>query len=285
MINDSNYSGAFIASFSSKYFLAMMGQSILPLLNQRTEYSKAIRIMNDSEKDLNGCIESLRKANNKLISEKAPLLQKLWRTSFILSRSVLYANSGDNVSALNSLIDAIKMNPYYPYSTYQDYKAAYRQEYTNKLEKDGDYNDSSNVDNNTEAGTPVQSLNSFVLAFNKDSALMKQTEMLLRQLTEENRDSVLFWYVRAEITKFLPKGKSKLNSLYLDRIPEAISYYKTVLKLDPSFEIIKTKIFILYVMELASGKLSSKQEETVRHELELYKSAENNLAREVPPSQ
>ena len=68
-----------------------------------------------------------------------------------------------------------------------------------------------------------------------------------------------FWIIWGDIVKGLPKGRERINDIYVDRLPEAISAYAKAMELDPNLPLIPMKLGTLMLFDALRSKDPDRQ--------------------------
>lgn len=190
-------------------------------------------------------------------------------SKYILASMNIIAN--DYNSAVKNLIACMQLLPYYPYDNYEeflkDYEAYYHVKQINSLDYlkskpelsdifnnvDGNRTFQKNIytnklsSNYLEIVPPFFKIKDILIKSNLNDEIYILIENKFKELL--HRDNIFKFYF-ADIVKFLPKGKEKLNDIYFSRVDESKTLLEDFIKLDNNFDnIVYQKLIAVYMFK------------------------------------
>ena len=267
VLNEGNLPIMNIVGISSKLYLLLMGQSLLQFLYLDKQYQSIHYILDDSEK----LISKLTTELHTLSTEKSKYLFKylnFWCGYIERYRAVTLIAQKQYGGAILHIFKSFQLNPYFPYSNYsnlkQDYSKRYGVDIIPGLNDIGEmlYNkfDSSvniNVSNQLKSQIEYDDIE-FLYELLKDIILEAKSEELNKIIISELKmldKTIPFNFLSyAEVIKFIKKGDSIFQQIYIERIDESISMLRNAIELDHDFPLIYTKIGVLLLIKGAHYK-------------------------------
>ncbi len=183
--------------------------------------------------------------------------------------------NNDYNSAVKNIIACMQLSPYYPYDNYEeflkDYEAYYHVLQRNSYEylksnpyfldifnEDGKESFQKNRYTDILSGNYLEIPPPFFMI--KDILVTEdlnyETYILIENKFNEllNLENIFKFYF-ADIVKFLPKGKEKLNDIYFDRVDESKMLLEDFMKFDNNFNnVIYQKLIALYMFKASYEK-------------------------------
>ncbi|MDN5128687.1 hypothetical protein PJV90_10145, partial [Aliarcobacter butzleri] len=190
-------------------------------------------------------------------------------SKYILASMNMTNNDYD--SAVKNLIACMQLLPYYPYDNYEEFLKDYEAYYHVKQIDSLDYLKSkpelsdifNNVDGNRtfqkniytnklssnylEIVPPFFKMKDILIKSNLNDEIYILIENKFKELL--HRDNIFKFYF-ADIVKFLPKGKEKLNDIYFSRLDESKTLLEDFIKLDSNFDnVVYQKLIAIYMIK------------------------------------
>ncbi|MDN5072349.1 hypothetical protein PJV94_07875 [Aliarcobacter butzleri] len=247
------------------------------LLNKIYDFKTAYDKYNISVNSIYSILHKYKRlvSDNNIISKINFLLNIEQSNSKYILASMNMSNNDYN-SAIKNLIACMQLSPYYPYDNYEeflkDFEAYYHVIQINSydyLKSAQEFSDIFlNVDENHifQKNIYTTKLSSNYLEIVPPFFIIK--DILVRtDLNDEiyilienkfnellHRNSIFKFYF-ADIVKFLPKGKEKLNDIYFDRLDESKMLLEDFMKLDNNFDnVIFQKLIAIYMFKQSYEK-------------------------------
>jgi hypothetical protein len=269
--NDSQVNIATVAEASVMFYALISGQLLLDALLEEKQYSLIHTIITDSKVLLNKTFTDINFSETTQTVKRISRMRNFWTSSFDRFQAITLLEQKEYYGALKSILNAIKISPYYPFDSYEEYKLHTTQEYIISISHI--IHDNNDFFKGLDIGTSIDKLE-----------LQRQIETIARGLEvrnfktnieiavdiimvaqntevflflEQNFDKfigkdindALFGLYKYELFKFIPKGEAKVNELYVERIPECKEYLLASIASDPGFLIIYLKLGMLYFFE------------------------------------
>ena len=190
-------------------------------------------------------------------------------SKYILASMNMINNDYD--SAVKNLIACMQLLPYYPYDNYEeflkDYEAYYHVKQIDSLDYlkskpelsdilnnvDGNHTFQKNIytnklsSNYLEIVPPFFKMKDILIKSNLNDEIYILIENKFKELL--HRDNIFKFYF-ADIVKFLPKGKEKLNNIYFSRVDESKTLLEDFIKLDSNFDnVVYQKLIAIYMFK------------------------------------
>lgn len=260
-------------------YMFICGQSFLDLTLDFKEYDDTLNILYDLDEQLNTIKSDLKLY--KIDDEEVENFFRHWKGMIARYYSIAYLEKKDNIKAVDFIVDSNKLNPYFPYSTYE--KA--RQHYINKyllelipqiesskqsLEMEIDERETSNKIANLLNKIEYQSTtNNYqilieIINRNKDeNEVLCYIEKSLEDNLQNNQDVLSLIFI-AEAYKYLPLGDEMENKIYVNRIPKVVEILEKAISLDSEFELLYLRIGSLKFMH-SMHKSESEMEKVAEH--------------------
>lgn len=222
--------------------------------------SKSLKYsLDDNWKILNNVKEDMR--THRVLSAKTTSFVNTFEVSYYRYYAILMFMQKNNEEGIKKIFDCIKINAYFPYDNYNDFKRHFATRYYLEilpLFLVDEENKESNfyVEVVSTYNILLSRIEDNVILFNidiikgfldiKDSseAHIKLIEIKLDEL-EDNVANLLF---KSEVLKFLPRGTEQIMNIYVDRIEECIIALQRIIEVDPSFPLIHQKIGFLKML-------------------------------------
>lgn len=201
---------------------------------------------------------------NNISSVKTVEFINFLETSYHRYYAMLMFMQKNNKVGIKKIFDCLKINAYFPYDNYEDFKRHFATRYYLEilpLLLDEENKDSTLfVDVMLTYDILSSRLEDNIILFNIDvfrefvevedlnDADIELIELKLNEL-DNNVANLLF---KSEVLKFLPKGNEKFYKIYVDRIEDCIIALEKIIQIDPSFPLIHQKIGVLKLFQSLS---------------------------------
>lgn len=280
----------------TKVYASLLGHSILDILIGYKEFGRCQRILDDCQEIFQSSVGKIddilghrTKERNEFIAFFFGELERY--------RAIIFLNQGEFRAAIRHLFKSIKINPYFPYVDYNGYKQAYIKIYIAQvnLRASGILEDVASPKPNqnetiSNISQSVDLLNSIgyidlptfeetfreIISRAASSEINKEIE---NRLETEFCNPPICHIIRAEVYKFLPKGKKMINQIYTDRISKIISELNRVMQLDEDFPLIHTRIGILKILASLNELNKARKEILISEGVQSYRKGEEIFSR------
>lgn len=253
---------------ASLFFACCISQGVLDALISFEKLNDGLFIIDECTSIFKKVERNFKASITEAHFERIKPLFDLMESNLERYRAIFFLNKGNYEFAVQYLFKSVRINPYFPYNNYEDFRLAYGKRYVVAVsEQSGEYIDEGKKEEHKEKVLKknmelIQSMDYSMTPFFDD--ILK--EIIMRASSEELSNQILDLMsngfckepinhlIRGEILKVIPlEGSEKINELYIARIPESIAEFEKVLEYDSSFVIMHSKIGALklnYLMSL-----------------------------------
>jgi tetratricopeptide (TPR) repeat protein len=172
--------------------------------------------------------------------------------------------------AIRYIFKAISLNPFFPYNNLIEYRQAFNKKFSasisqrvselniedHKMTKElkEKYMALAEELSNRQEYARTPSFEEIIMEIRKraNSTLIDQEIEL--KLSENFCDGIVCPMIRGELLRYFPKGTDMHEAIYIERIPEVLDEFEKILKLDPNFILMHTRIGTLMMVEAAYKK-------------------------------
>lgn len=236
--------------------------------------SKSLKYsLDDNWKILNNVKEDMK--THKVLSVKTTSFVNTLEVSYYRYYAMLMFMQKNIEEGIKKIFDCIKLNAYFPYDNYNDFKRHFATRYyieilpllLNEENQDSNFY----VEVMSTHDILLSRLEDNVILFNidifKDFLEIKDLNEahieLIEIKLEELDDNVANLLFKSEVLKFLPQGTEQIMNIYVDRIEACITALQRIIEIDPSFPLIHQKIgFLKLLYSLSKDDESLVQEAT-----------------------
>jgi tetratricopeptide (TPR) repeat protein len=235
-----------------------MGQSLLQFLYLDKQYQSIHYILDDSEKLISNITAEL----HTLSTEKSKYLFNyldFWSGYIERYRAVTLIAQKQYSGAIQHIFKSFQLNPYFPYSNYPSLKQDYTKKYgidiipgLNDVGEilDNKFDSSSNLNVSNQLKSQIEYDDiEFLYELVKDIISEAKSEdlnrIIISELQKLDKTNPFNFLSYAEVIKFIKKGDSMFQQIYIERIDESVSMLRSAIELDRDFPLIYTKIGVL----------------------------------------
>ncbi|MDN3585667.1 hypothetical protein QWY86_03245 [Pedobacter aquatilis] len=253
----------------SKVFSAQMGQCVLDMATREEDYLMCHRIIDDCQDIFERAFEKIKLLLGSQYTEALKLAEKDMLANMERYRATTYINQREFQAGIRHLFKAIKLNPYFPYSRYEEFREAYNRKYVSAVAQHTEIFQDAMVESEesqvleglekfVHPGHDSNDLNAFpftpffeelLTRVIQDAASNEINQTILEHLNGDFAPAALSLILKGELHKFMEKGTEKHNAIYLERIPEVIAFWESALVLDPDFILLHGRIGTMMMIQ------------------------------------
>lgn len=258
VLDSSNISQNVKFNLTLKINFMTLSQSFNDLFIDVNDISSLKHSLEDNFKLISTVKNDIEK--NNISSIKAVEFVNFLETSYYRYYAILMFKQKNYEIGIKKIFDCIKLNAYFPYDNYNDFKRHFATRYyveilpllLNEENQDSDFY----VEVMSTHDILLSRLEDNVILFNidifKDFIEIKDLSEVHIELIEikleELDDNVANLLFKSEVLKFLPQGTERIMNIYVDRIEACIIALQRIIEIDPSFPLIHQKIGFLKLM-------------------------------------
>lgn len=251
----------------SKYYIMVTSQSIIDRSIKSNNYKLINSIFNRNE-DIYGDINNILSGLFPILPPIIDKTQMFWKANTEMSRARVLILTADYYSATRHLLNLLTIWPYYPYENYEDYKINTSKKFIVEFcrspsdqyglfseLKEEDHIDYDYIAKETEktikyyeVRTPDEKVEE-ILFKHPTSDVVSLIENYFINALNKNIDNPIYWLYKANIWRFLPKGKEKFNDIFVQQIEECLEAMQRVIEIDPNFQAIYLRLSIWNIMK------------------------------------
>ena len=252
----------------TKIFSAQMGQSVIDLATENGDFARCHRIIDDCMEIFQQSFSRIQHLLESAYSESLKVVEKDMLANLERYRAISYFNQREFVGGLRHLFKAIKLNPYFPYNRYEDFREAYNRKYVSAvaeqskkiqeaIEESDDKEGLVGKEKFVHPGHDVDRISEFpftqfyeelLTQVIQDADSQDVNDTILKHLSEAVVPEAFSLSFKGELYKYLPKGSKKYNLIYVDQIPEIIDFFEAALILDPDYVLLHGRIGTLMMI-------------------------------------
>jgi hypothetical protein len=248
---------------------------------------------NDGLKIVNECISIFNSSCNRVIvnfpeAGKTKFISYRMRFESNLERykAVFLLNLAKYDLAIPPAFKAIKLDPYFPYKNYEEFKHAFSKRYIIEISSSAiNFMEPEDQEKNKDRiGRETKNLMKTIEYSDSPFHYELIREIILRAdapstnsiidrfLLENFCDIPMQNIIRGEVLKVMPKGSDKNDILFIERIPECVAEFQKVLDNDAEFVIMFSKIGALeFTRALNTEMAEPEQMELIERSVGLIK--------------
>jgi hypothetical protein len=248
-----------IAVINLKLYVLVFGQTYLDSFLVTKDYNTVKDILDDTEKLLLEIKEQIEQNVNSEIKEFTEF-NTFWKSNILRYRAILLIEQDELRGAISYTINAIKLNPYYPYSNYETFKINFTKRYGVELSysieskfKEMEVEGETDFDairariTNTIVARDSEFNTKLLLEVIRKDTKQQHLKFLEEELKTLDSTNIAVLLLKSDVLKILPDETEKVQEVYLGRIEEIVSTLYEILALDGSFALVKTKVGSLHM--------------------------------------
>lgn len=239
----------------TKIYLLVFGQIFIDFMLMAQKFKEVHYLLDDSIKLISE-IKSDLTVVGKRNQQQAEKFLNFWLAYLERYRSIVFIEQKEYKAAVDHIFRSIKLNPYYPYESYDELKEDYVKKYGIGLSTSliSTNEELDNAKDNEQIASTAEELSGQVkyrdATFNDEiiKEIMRRNDTdLIIQLIEDRLNKLddndpFQLLMKAEVIKYLRKGEAKINEMWVDRVDESIQALRKIIELEPGFTFIKTKL-------------------------------------------
>lgn len=259
---DPNLNSIKTIELSVKIYLLMFGQSITDGMFRSQQFSIVQSILDDTEKlilDIRNDAQNIIEVHKKSVEE----FLNYWTGYIERYKAILLIEQKQYHGAIQHIVKSIKLNPYFPYTSYSALKQDFTKKYgidltstLNEVNKDTGTNIQEQINNKVKEYL-VPQVKYPELTFNYE--IINQIlfldnsseigELLIVELDKLDKNNPFVLLSISEVIRYVKKGTEKFNQIYVDRFDASIDLLKETLILDSEFPVINLKLGSMMMMK------------------------------------
>lgn len=268
--NDTYLSMSTVVECSVMFYTFLSGQSILDMLLDSKNNSLVKTVLQNSEHLLEKIFTILQPSIKPEFTDRFIILKRIWKGSLERYKGINFSMLNQPRDAIVHLLKSLKINPYFPFRDYNEFKTEYPKEYAmevaynmldmkdkneieidrNKLEEDY-----FKLVNMREIRIPptINFITELIIQ-NDNKKFSDYVEQQFDSNFNKNEYDAVILMHKYDIFKYLQKGKDKINHLYIERIPECKHYLQTAISIDSDFPLLYNKLGAILLSEASMEK-------------------------------
>jgi hypothetical protein len=251
--NDNSFGNENLITYTTSILVSYVGQITSGINLNNNAYNLLYSDINDSKRIISNTFEQMNNSGSETTKKKIKIIQNFLLCSCLRWEALAFAQQGEVVRSAEIYFSTLRINPYWPLSDYNTFKNQALNEYYLDIDSIISHlrNDSVRLFNHdlitvlkekTLSNFTYISLEKLIIHYRDNKLLIKAFSEELKQLTQSDENNPVFWFIKGELTKFVPKGANRHNNLYIDRIDESITYFRKALAIDKSFGLAQSKL-------------------------------------------
>jgi len=276
-----------------QFFTAICGQAVLDVMICFGDFTTAHKVVDDAETLLKESMIILKEFFETEKQEKFSSFCSLWLCGFERYRSLIFLHQKEYSGALSHVIRAAKLWPYYPYRNYTEYKTSFEKKYMAEInlkasEFVGELDEEAEDDQENQARSAQMLFQGLDLLDRVDNPDTPSTEQIIKWIMAEANSEAFYnevekvmdteicafpidRIIKSEVLKYIPKGNTVNDSLYLDRIPEILILLNEILEKESDLTIIHLKIGMLMFIKSCHEENEQEREGQLKEAMAVMK--------------
>lgn len=245
----------------TKIYFLLFGIIHIDSLLDEKQYSIVHYILDSNDKLIHEIRNDLSKAEPKDDIQK---FLDFWQSNTDRYRSITFLEQKEYTASIKYIFQAISLNPYYPYASYEDLKPDYTKKYGIKMadelnhtetiletnDMDPEHNDRVKMELLQQIKFPDSTWHyEIVHEIMRRDMSDQNINLIEAEMAKLDSTDPFILISKSEILKYLRKGTEKINEVYVDRVDECMKTLREAFKLDSSFVLIHSKLGAILFMK------------------------------------